>query len=291
MKNEKIAYLAAWVSIGGNVLLFILKYYAGFVSESVAIKTDAWHTLSDSISSIIIIVAVRMSLKPADYEHPFGHGRAELLASLIIGVILVLIAFNFFAEAIKNLSNNVLIKFGNIAIIVTIISIVLKETLAQFAFWSARKTNSRMLKADAWHHRSDAFSSLIILIGIFTGKYIWWIDGILAILVAIFIFYSAYGIIKDSINPILGENPSVELVSKIKKIANESYKFDLEIHHIHIHRYGNHTELTFHIKLEKNMKLEKAHEIANIIETRIKNKLNIESTIHMEPLLRSSTYL
>ena len=176
-KKNRLAYIEGWLSIFTNIILFGLKYWAGIVTGSVAIIADAWHTLSDSISSVIVLIGIKISDKPADKEHPFGHGRAELIASMIIGVLLAIIAFNFVLESIEKLKDHESVVYGKLAIIVTIVSILSKEMLAQYAFWAGRKIKSPILKADGWHHRSDAISSILILIGIFIGKYFWWVDG------------------------------------------------------------------------------------------------------------------
>ena len=141
----------------------------------------------------------------------------------------------------------------------------------------------KSLKADGWHHRTDAISSVIILIGIFFGKYFWWIDGILSILVGLLIFYTAYEILREGINPLIGEEPDKELINEIKNISNRVANTETDIHHVHIHKYGNHTEVTFHIRLPADLTLNKVHDIATNIEADIKEELNLQATIHMEP--------
>ena len=285
MKNKlsKYAYFEGWMSISINILLFALKYWAGIASNSIAIIADAWHTLSDTISSVILLIGVKVSNKPADKEHPFGHGRAELIASVIIGVILAIIGFDFFVNSIEKLRDKERAEYGLLAIVAIIVSIILKELLAQYAFWAGKKTDMKSLKADAWHHRSDAISSVIILAGIFLNKYFWWVDGILGILVAVFIFYAAYEILKDGISPLIGEVPDIELINKIKVISDRVANQTTDIHHIHVHKYGHHTEITFHMRLPKDYIFEKVHNIATNIEISIKEELNIDATIHMEP--------
>lgn len=284
LKSQKLGYIEGWLSIIVNIFLFGLKYWAGVATGSIAIIADAWHTLTDSISSIIVLIGVKVSSKPADEKHPFGHGRAELIASLIIGVLLAIIAFSFIQQSIEKLKNREAVVFGTFAIVVTVISIVSKEALAQFAIWAGKKTGSTVLKADAWHHRSDAISSVIILVGIFLGKYFWWIDGVLGIIVALLIFYATYEIFRDSVNPLLGKTPDEKLIKEVNKICQAINATQMEAHHFHIHEYGNHTELTFHINLSNDISLENAHIIATKIENSIREKLNIEATIHMEPL-------
>jgi len=279
------AEVEGWLSIFGNIVLFILKYWAGLLTGSIAIIADAWHTLSDSLSSVIVIIGAKISKKPADEDHPFGHGRADLISAFIIGILLLLVAFDFIIESYHTLQNQESSKFGNIAVIVMIISVVLKELLAQFAYFGAKKTNSKVLKADAWHHRSDAISSLVILVGIFLGPYFWWIDGALGMIVAIMIGYAAYEIISDSIHSLLGESPSDTIIDELKSTIGEVHPYDLEPHHFHLHVYGDHSELTFHIRLPQDMPIKQAHDIATVLEEAILEKYAYVSTIHIEPLL------
>ena len=167
LSKPQLTKIEGWLSIITNTLLFTLKYWAGIVSGSIAIIADAWHTLSDSISSIFVLIGARMSTKPPDEHHPFGHGRAELITAIVIGMFLAFVAYEFIRESILRLTTNEYGRFGPLAIIATTVSIIVKEMLAQFAFWAFRRTGSKTLRADGWHHRTDALSSLLILIGIF----------------------------------------------------------------------------------------------------------------------------
>ncbi len=281
--NIKYANIEGWLSLFSNLLLFGLKFWVGVISGSVAVIADAWHTLSDSLSSIILLIAIKISRKPADENHPFGHGRAEIIASLVIGVLLSVIAFNFLVDSIKRLSDHQSANFGTLVIIVTVISIIIKELLAQYALWAYKKTRLNSLKAEAWHHRSDAISSVIILIGILIGKNIWWIDSVLGLIVAFLIFYASFEVIRDAIKPLMGEVPDKNLVSKIKNLISRITDVDVHFHHLHIHNYGDHTEITFHIKLPPHLSLFEAHIITEKIESTIRKELNYEATIHMEP--------
>ncbi len=273
---------AGYFSIFGNTVLFALKLWAGIVTGSVALIADAWHTLSDSVSSVILLVGIYVSSKPADKEHPYGHGRAEIIASLLIGLILVLIAINFLYESVNRIISGETVKYGYFAITITAVSLVVKEIMAQISFYASRNEGSKALFADGWHHRSDAFTSLIILAGILLGGYIWWIDGALGAFVSVMILILAFRIVKDSINPLLGEKPDKELIEKINNIGNEIYSDDLYSHHFNIHKYGNHTELTFHIKLPGNYKLDQANRITALFIKRIRSELDIFATIYID---------
>lgn len=280
--NKNYTLIEGWLSVFANTVLFVLKYWAGITTGSIALIADAWHTLTDSVSSVVVIISSKVSKMPADKEHPFGHGRADLVSSVIIGFFLAVIGFEFVTKSITQLKGGEQVVFGTIAIVVTIISILVKEFLAQYAFWAGRKVDSPLLKADGWHHRTDALSSIVVLVGILLGKYFWWIDGALGLIIAAMIFYAAYEILRDSIKRLLGEIPSDKLIQSINKIT-----FDLNLdvcpHHFHMHKYGDHIEMTFHILLPPELLLEEAHDQANLIENAIRKKLNIEATIHMEP--------
>ena len=282
-KKNLLAFSEGWISIGVNILLFGLKFWAGIVSGSVAIVADAWHTLTDSISSIIVLIGIKVSKKPPDKHHPFGHGRAELISTLFIAFLLGWVAIHFAAESVERLKHHELADFGIIAVIVTIVSVVLKEALARYAFWVGRKTGFKSMKADGWHHRTDAISSLIILVGILFGKFYWWVDGVLGLAVSVMILYSGYKIMQEAVSSLLGEKADPDLMEEIEKIANSATEIDIQIHHMHLHDYVNHKELTCHIILPKEMSLEDAHEITMRIEDRIFKETLIETTIHCEP--------
>ncbi len=281
---KKYGYLEGWLSLIVNVLLFVVKYWAGVITGSVALIADAWHTLSDSLTSIIVLIGIKASVKPPDKRHPYGHGRAELIGSIVIGVLLAIVGFNFLIEAIEKLQNRHSVVFGTFAIVVTIISVVVKEAMAQFAIRTGKKHNIKTLIADGWHHRSDSISSIIILVGIYLNDYFWWMDAVLGIIVAILIFYTTFHILKDNISPLLGEKPNDEIIDNINKIAQTICERELNVHHIRMHQYGHHTELTFHIELPGNFELNKAHTVASRIEQRILKEMGIYSTIHMEPI-------
>jgi cation diffusion facilitator family transporter len=282
--NKKHIAREGWISILTNIILFALKYWAGIVTGSIALIADAWHTLTDSVSSVIVLIGGKISQKPADEDHPFGHGRAEHIAAIIIGVLLAIIAFDFILAAIERFGTKEKTVFGTIAWIVTILSIIVKESLAQYAFWAAKKSNSSILKADGWHHRTDALSSVVILIGIVVGKYFWWTDALLGFIVAIMIGYASFEILSKEIKSLLGEKPSEELLVSIRKTAQDACNQPLHLHHIHIHNYGHHSELSCHIKLPPKMPLDEAHEICTKIERAIKIEFGYETTIHPEPI-------
>lgn len=283
MEKNKAGYIEGVVSILVNTGLFGLKIWAGVVSGSLALVADAWHTLSDSLSSIIVIFGVKLASRKPDKEHPFGHGRWEQIAAIFIGFLLGIVAYDFLKDSISNFQAKESANFGTLAMVVTIISILVKEGLAQYAFYIGRKTSNLSVKADGWHHRTDALSSVIVLLGILISDKFWWIDSALGLIIALMLFYAAYQIIKDAIGKILGEEPEQEIIEKVENIVKEVSSDDARPHHFHIHNYVSNQELTFHIKVDNKMDIERAHSIATIIENRINKELNIIATIHIEP--------
>ena len=283
-QHSKLGYREGLVSVILNLLLFVLKYYAGIASASLALIADAWHTLSDSLTSLVVILGIKLSSKKPDKEHPFGHGRWEQISALIIAILLALVGVEFMKDAIAKLRGHEAADFGWLAYLATVASIVLKEGLARYAFYIARKTGNAAVKADGWHHRSDALSSLMVLAGLFLSPYFWWIDSVLGMLISFMLFYAAYGIIREAVNKILGEEPSEEVIGKVEQIEKAEMGNVAYPHHYHIHHYGDHIEFTFHIKVPGEETVEEAHRKATLIEMQIKTELKIDATIHIEPL-------
>ncbi|HPR32435.1 MAG TPA: cation diffusion facilitator family transporter [Prolixibacteraceae bacterium] len=284
MDKKKAAYTEGVVSIVTNTSLFVLKLWAGIVSGSIALTADAWHTLSDSLSSVVVIVAAKLSSRKPDKEHPFGHGRWEQIAALFIAFLLAVIAYDFMKNSILSFRARESATFGTFALVATIVSIVVKEGLAQYAFWLGRKTDNVAVKADGWHHRTDALSSVVVLIGILLSGKLWWTDSVLGAIVSLMLFYATWEIAKEAIAKLLGEKPSPELVDKIEQAVQHVHPEHMQLHHFHIHNYVNQQELTFHIRLDKNLSIERGHSIATEIEKIIKKEFGITATIHVEPL-------
>ena len=283
MKNEtkKLSYIEGLGSIAINTILFILKYWVGIMTGSIAIIADAWHTLSDSLTSIVVVLGAKMSSKPADDNHPFGHERAESIASIIVGVLLFIVGSNFLIDAIQRLRSKEAAAFSMSAIVIFVLSVIIKEAMAQFSFWAYRQTKSSSLRADGWHHRSDSIASAVILISIFLGKYFWWVDGVFGIIISALIIYTAFDIIKEASQPILGKKPDPINVKQIQEVAK---KFNLNrIYHIKEHSYGSHLEYTMHVCMQKDTQIHTAHEVLKKFKDNLRENLKIEATVFIEP--------
>lgn len=275
---------AGILSIVVNLILFTAKLMVGLSIGSIAIVADAWHTLSDSLSSLVVIIGARIARKPEDDDHPFGHQRAEWIAAVVIAVMLAMIAGNLGLDSIQRIQSSEGIFFGPSAVAVTAVSVLLKEALALYCFFIARRCSSEALRADAWHHRSDALSSLVILSAILIGYRFEWMDALLGLLIAGFILFTALVLLKRVGSLLLGESPDDDMLRRLSEIADRVAGQPVDLHHVHQHVYGGHKELTMHIRLSGTMNLADAHAITDKIEQVMRTELDIEPTIHIEPL-------
>ena len=287
MNREKSQVKKGIINIVVNTSLFAAKLWAGLVTGSIALIADAWDTLSDSIIAVFVIITAKLASKKPDKEHPFGHGRWELIASIFMAFVLALVGYEFLTRSIERLQNRESVIFGTLAIVVTAASIVIKELLAQYGFYLWRKYNNPVMKADAWNYRSDTFMSAVIFIGIIVTRFtdrLWWMDSVLGIFCALVIFYAALKVMKESITRVLGEEPDAEFLEKLDNEISNIYEHDLMLHHVHLHNYISQKELTLHIRLNKNMTIHEGHTIATEIEKMIKQKFDMMATIHVETL-------
>jgi cation diffusion facilitator family transporter len=292
MNRGKAQIVAGVASVVVNTLLFAVKFWAGLITGSIALMADAWHTMSDSLTSVFMVFAAKLASKKPDKEHPFGHGRWELIASVLMAFVLGVIGLEFFTGSIERLQNREGgVVFGTLALVITIISIVVKEGLAQYEFYLGRKYNNPVITADAWHSRTDSIGSVAILIGIIASKIwsgLWWMDSVLGIICAAIIFYAAFEIMREVVTKILGEEPKQEFIDKLTDEIKLIYNHDLHLHHIHLHNYITHKELTLHIRLDGNMSIKDGHDITAVIENIIQEKFDMDTTIHIEPIKDSS---
>jgi len=281
--RKHAGYLEGSVSVVVNLVLFAAKMYAGIVSSSIALIADAFHTLSDCITSLALILGYKIAFKPPDKEHPFGHQRFEAATSIIIGTLLGAVGFEFINRSISKLLAGETLVFSWIAVAVMAASVVAKEALARWALGLAKRHSAEAVEADAWHHRSDALASLLVLVGIVVGEKVWWIDGVLGIVVSGLIIYVAYDIIKKASEDIMGRAPEASEINTLREMASRVSGSIRDLHHVHIHEYGDHVEVTLHIRLPPDTSLREAHEVASKLEELIRRELKWEATIHVEP--------
>lgn len=268
-----------------NLILFLIKLVIGIIANSVTIMADAFNNLSDFGSCIVTIIGFKLASKPADKEHPYGHARYEYVTGIIVSLLMLVMGVIFAKTSIEKIFAPEEIKLGIETYIVLIVAILGKVLQMVVYLDFAKSIKSSTIKATAMDARNDILTTLTVLItmivmGIFKIN----IDAYIGLLVSGFIILSAINSLKDTINPLLGNVPSKEKVEKIKeKIL--SHKEIIGIHDLRIHSYGEQNDfVTVHAEVPDTMNIVEAHEIADIVEREFKEELNIDLTIHIDPL-------
>ena len=275
-----------------NIVLLVFKFIAGILGHSAAMIADAIHSLSDFLTDIIVIVFVRLSSKPADHDHDYGHGKYETLATSVIGmalaVVAVMLGWDGIEKIIYVMQGNQLESPGIIALWAAILSIVLKEWIFRATRKVAKEENSKALEANAWHHRSDAMSSIGTAIGIGVAVMLgdsWAIlDPIAAIVVCILIIVTAFKIIRQASGELLEESLPKEIEDKIEQIAYQDPLVS-DIHKLHTRRIGNIIAIEMHLRMPSDITLAESHIHANSIEKSLKQEFGNGTHImlHIEP--------
>lgn len=292
-KREKEIFKVTWIGSIVNLLLLIFKFVAGIVGHSAAMVADAVHSLSDFVTDIIVIVFVRISGKPEDEGHDYGHGKYETLATAIIGLILffvgVGILFNGAKSILETINGKPLAAPNMLALIAAALSIILKEILYRYTIHKSKKLNSQAMVANAWHHRSDAFSSIGTFVGIggaiCLGEQWRVLDPLAAIVVSFFIMKVSLQLLKPCVDELLERSLPAETENKILEIV-QSFSEVSSPHHLRTRRIGNHIAIEVHIRMNGDTPLVEAHSLASRIEQKLKDEFGAETHIgiHMEPL-------
>ena len=283
--RNSYGFLGSIVGIISNTILFIVKVIVGIISNSISVTADAFNNLSDVISSIITLVGFKLSSKPADKEHPFGHGRIEYISALIVSFMVILVGLEFVKTSYNRIVNPVPVKFQLIPFILIVLSILIKIWLSKFNKYMGDSINSSALQASSFDALSDVITSSCVAISLILSKWISFpIDGYIGIIVSLFIMYSGYTLIKETLNPILGEAADPQLV---KNLINEilKYPYISGVHDLIIHNYGPGRCLaSLHAEVPDNASIVDIHEVIDRAEKEISEKLNLELVIHMDPI-------
>ena len=287
--RNSYGFLGGIIGIIVNFLLFLIKFSVGTLVSSIAVTADAFNNLSDTASSIITIVGFNMANKPADEEHPFGHGRIEYLSALVVAFMVMLVGFQFVKTSFDRIMNPEAIKFEWIPFILLIISIFLKVWLSFFNKFIGNKIDSTALKASAVDALGDVFTSSCVAISLLAAKFTTIpIDGYVGILVALFIIYSGFSLVKETINPLLGEAPDPKLVKDIHSMLL-SYDYITGIHDLVIHNYGpGRCMASVHAEIPSDIDIMKIHNIIDKAEREISKELGVYLVIHMDPICLSN---
>ena len=296
-QREKEIYRITIIGSIINLLLLVFKFIAGILGNSAAMVADATHSLTDFVTDIIVIAFVRISSRPEDTDHDYGHGKYETLATAIIGLILMLVGagllYNGLTSIISVFRGHHLESPGYIALWAALASILLKELLYQYTTIVGKRLNSQAVIANAWHHRSDAFSSIGTLIGIggaiLLGQTWSILDPMAAVVVSFFIFKVSFQLIKPCVDELVEKSLPKATEDKILSIV-ESYPQVSSPHHLRTRQIGNIIAIEIHIRMDGDMSLKQAHEITRQIETSLRLEFgeNTHIGIHMEPWERET---
>lgn len=291
-KREKEIYRVTLAGSVVNLLLLAFKFVAGFVGHSSAMIADAVHSLSDFITDVIVIVFVRIAGKPVDEDHEYGHGKYETLASVIVGIMLAVVgvglAVNGVEKTIAFFKGEALESPGVIALVAALLSIFAKEVLYQYTVIRGRKLNSPALVANAWHHRSDAMTSIATLIGIggamLLGQRWNVLDPLAAVVVSVFILKAAFSLMKPGVDELLEKSLPDKDKNEIAAIMTATPGV-VAFHRLRTRRIGSKVAIDAHVKMDGSLSLRQAHDIASEIERSLKQRFGPDTYIgiHMEP--------
>ena len=277
--------LASVVGIFCNVLLFVVKGAVGFFLHSVSVMADAFNNLSDAGSSVVGLVGVRMASKPADEEHPFGHGRIEYIAALVVSFLVLQVGFTFFKDSIRKIQNPEELKFQAVSVIILVLSIGVKLWMGMFNKKLGKKIDSKVMMATATDAMGDVVTTTATIASVLffriTGINI---DGIVGIGVSLVVMWAGIGIAKDTLEPLIGEAVAPEEYVRISRFV-EKYEGIVGSHDLIVHNYGpGRSMASIHAEVPNDVDIEVSHEIIDRIERDAAKRLGIFLVIHMDPV-------
>jgi cation diffusion facilitator family transporter len=283
--RQAYGYLGGIVGIIANAFLFGSKLAVGLFINSIAVMADAINNLSDAASSVITLIGFKVTNKPADREHPFGHGRIEYISAMIVSFLVILVGFEFIKSSVDRILHPEAVKFDWITVLLLTFSILLKVWLSFFNKKLGRTIGSKAMEATAMDSLSDVITTSVVLLSIFLSLWISFpIDGYIGILVALFIMYSGFNLTKDTLNPLLGEAPQEDFLNEIIT-RTLSYEGVMGVHDIIVHNYGpTRCVVSLHAEVPANTDFMTAHDVIDRAEQEISAEMGIHLVMHMDPI-------
>ena len=292
MERSKEIYQVTFVGGAANVVLVLFKFVAGILGHSAAMVADAVHSLSDFLTDIIVLVFVRISNKPTDKSHDYGHGKFETLAMTIIGLALLGVAIGIVYGGLMKIvgwfHGEQLPAPGMLALWAALLSVVVKEAVYRYSMVKARQLNSQAVEANAWHHRSDAFSSAGTAIGIgaaiFLGQRWTVFDPVASVIVGIFIVKVAFDLLRRGIGDLMEQSLPEVVEDEMQRLASQVPGV-VDPHSLRTRRIGNHYAIELHIRVNGDISLREAHDKATCVEKLLKKHYGEEThvVVHVEP--------
>lgn len=289
-KRSAYGKLCGTVGIALNILLFIGKFVAGLISNSIAITADAFNNLSDAGSSLVTLIGFKLAEQKPDSDHPFGHGRMEYLSGLIVSAVILMMGFELVKDSVDKILHPTGVDFSVVVLIILIASIIGKCYMALYNYRYGKRFESSTLKATAVDSLSDCVSTTVVLIATVVGYYTdVQIDGFCGIAVGILIFVAGINAAKETLSPLLGEAPDPEFVDQIEKIV---LNFDEEsvvgIHDLIVHDYGpGRRIISLHAEVPAEGNIMSLHDVIDNLEMKLREELGCITTIHMDPVVTS----
>ena len=273
--REKGGKKAAIVAIVANTVLTILNVAVGLMCGSYALISEGGHTLSDITTSVIAYTGFKIGQKPADEEHPLGHGRAEAISGLVIVLFLTMVAYEIMSGAVEKILNPSLITTPDIyAALMAFFGIFINFSVSEYIINLGKKINSPAIVADGKHQKTDIFSSIAVLVGVIASNMGFPIlDPIVGLVIGFLILKTAYEIGKENIDNIMGKVPSETFVNKIIRIANKSSPHVQNAHDVKVDHLGSYAAVTLHIEMDGNMTLDESHKIVHLVQNNILKKM------------------
>lgn len=277
--------VASIVGILCNIFLFAGKLAAGMLMQSIAVMADAFNNLSDAASSVISFIGMKMASKPADDDHPFGHGRIEYIAAFVVAFLVIEVGFTFLKDSIQKILNPEAVTFQIVPFIMLAVSVVVKLWMGVFNKKIGQKINSKVLEATATDCIGDVTVTSATMAAILIGHFFHInIDGFAGLLVALVVMWAGFNIAKDTLEPLIGEAVDPELCRQITELV-ESYDGVVGTHDLIVHNYGpNKSMASIHAEVPRDVDIEVSHEIIDKIEREVSRKLGILLVIHMDPI-------
>ena len=274
------------VGIIANILLAAFKMLAGILSGAISITADAMNNLSDAGSQVVSFISFKISGKPADRDHPFGHARIEYVASMIVSFIVLLVGFELMTDSVGKIFNPEPATYNALVIIILVASIAVKLWLFVFGRSAAKKINSEVVKAAATDSLSDAIATSAVLASIIICRVTDFdTDGYMGVIVAVIVMIAGIKILNETKNSILGSAPEPELIDEIVRITRE-YPEALGIHDMVVHNYGpGNTIASFHVEVDGMQNVFHTHDVIDTIEKRLFSELSVRATVHMDPIV------
>ena len=284
--RQAYGVLSGAVGIGLNILLFFGKWLAGTISGSIAITADAFNNLSDAGSSIITLIGVKMAGKPADAEHPFGHGRMEYISGLLVSVAILVMGFELIWSSLNKLRSPEPIESSALVFGILIASILVKLYMFFYNHSLSKKIESAAMKATSVDSLSDTVATTLVLIATLISKYTGLLlDGWFGILVGLFILYTGGSTLKETIDLLLGQPPKQEFIDEVKEIVL-GHSMVHGVHDLIVHDYGpGRVMISLHAEVDVNGDIQDIHEQIDHIEHELQEKLHCSATIHMDPIV------